>query len=156
MSEYLDWLKLEEAKESERQKMKKQLEDAVSQFKKVLSRGRSNLEVLHHVKEVESLIDNDDHYPSWPASKYQGILDRLKELAQEYEEWLVEDQRSQRQNKLWHQGGHPRDLSGHFSNQRRQNNEMPRFRNAFDQDDFGRDYFGQRQRRQPNFYDLFW
>ena len=156
VSEYLDWVKLEEAKESERQKVKKQLEDAVSQFKKVLSRGRSNPEVLHHVKEVDSVIDNCDDYPSWPASKYQGILDRLKELAQEYEEWLVEDQRSQRQNKLWHQGGHPRDFSGRFSNQRRHNNETPRFRSAFDQDDFGGDFFGRRQRIQPNFYDLFW
>ena len=122
-------------------------------------RGDLTLEngpILVPVKEVESLIDNDDHYPSWPASKYQGILDRLKELAQEYEEWLVKDQRSQRQNKMWHQGSHPRDFSGHFSNQRRHNNELPRFRSAFDQNDFEREFLGQRQRRQPNFYDLFW
>merc|ERR1711974_134679 len=156
VTEYLDWVKLEEAKESERQKGKKQLEDAVSQFKKVLSRSRSNPEVLQHVKEVENVIEKDDDYPSWPVSKYQGILDRLKELAQEYEEWLVKDQRSQRKNKMWHQGSHPRDFSGHFSNQRRHNNELPRFRSAFDQNDFEREFLGQRQRRQPNFYDLFW
>ena len=80
--------------------------------------------------------EKDDDYPSWPVSKYQGILDRLKELAQEYEEWLVKYQRSQRQNNMWHQGGHPRDFSGHFSNQRRHSNEMPRFRSAFEQSDF--------------------